>query len=1311
MRGIPFLGPNQDRSVGVRRKRPRRRNHGSHPVRPRHTLSLWRRESRPEGFFDLEEGPFETVNLADKWIQETGDMGAAARDSLDRIKDVGWWMLNSPRKRKGNSKRRNDLMVGQAGSNRWVFHGCGPLVIGLLCALIIVKPDLRAQVYTGSIRGTVADGSGAVIPSTKITLENLDTGFTTTTISNDVGGYLFTPVSVGRYRVRAEIPGFQAVVHENLDVHIDQQLMVDFTLQPGNVAETVEVTAAPSLLQADSASVGQVIQTREIQNLPLNGRNYTFLAQLSAGVTAVQTSNGRGLEGNGMFAANGTRGSEQNYMLNGVDNNNTEPDFVSGTAYAVLPPPDALQEFRMETNNYRAELGRAAGAVLNATLKSGTNQFHGDAWEFVRNDSFDAADFFANATNVGKSEFRRNQFGFTLGGPVTIPKVYHGKDRTFFFVDYEGVRIRQGTNFLTTVPTAAQRSSGFTNFSDDLAGQPGSTPADALGRKFSTGQIFDPATTRAVTGGQMDPVTGLAAVSTGYVRDPFPGNILPAGRIDPNAVKLLNLYPLPNLPGIINDLAGSPVATTTSDSVDVRLDQNFTMHDQLFVSFSNNHLTSLTPPPLPGIANGGNTFNTPRYLTASMGVLSETHTFSPRIVNQFSAGYTRIANSNIPQDANTMGIPAQYGIQGVPQTYQNGGLPTITIGGLNGLGVSGVLPTYKNGEEWDVRENFTIIRGSHAIKGGLEIIDNFIPYLIPPSSRGTFTFSGLYTSIPSNNVATVGPGIAQFLLVPGPTSVAGGINDVGGANSMSASDAVRTVAVRHYYAGYAQDDWKISRKFTLNLGLRYDYFSPILNRYDAQSNFQPNPGSAEWLFPSSRQGNPPLSAAFLATMQKNGVNVAYVSNPNGDAPRINLAPRVGFAWQAAPRLVIRSGYGIFYNDFENSAGGDHYGADNYPYLFSYSFSAPDPAHPLTPNNSIGLLENGLLNVPLTPGSVTGVGLGPIGRQYSYKLPYAQGANVTVQYQLNQNHSLQVGYVGTFSRHIPVTTPANEPSQILPPSVNYLLYIPYPDLSPGFNYITYNGSSQYNSLQATLERRFSAGLSFLGNYTFSKCRGDAQDQLLYHYGGFRAPALPGFGIQGDYAPCEYDVRHVVHFSGIYRLPFGKGGKFLQNTGKLGNAIIGGWTANWILTLEDGFPLNIPCTVGTNAGMKCNALIIPGQDPISGQHNVNQWLNPQAFSNPPAATSIGQSGFATLGGSFGQVVGPGFHRLDMSLFKAFKPSEATTVELRVEVFNLTNTPNFSNTMTTNFASPAFGRITATRDNPNDPREIQLALKFYW
>jgi hypothetical protein len=597
------------------------------------------------------------------------------------------------------------------------------------------------------------------------------------------------------------------------------------------------------------------------------------------------------------------------------------------------------------------------------------------------------------------------------------------------------------------------------------------------------------------------------------------------------------------------------------------------------------------------------------------------------------------------------------------------------------------------------------------MKMGFETQYNFFDFLIPPSARGSFTFSGTYTSIPGKNVATVGPGTAQFLLTPIAATVANGINDVGGADTVGGSNAVQTVEIRHYYAGYIQDDWKATRKLSLNLGVRWDYFSPTTNRFDAETNFVPG-ASPEWLFHTSRQNNPAVSPGFTTTMQKDGISIVYTGNIDGATPHDDFAPRVGFAYQLTPSLVARGGYGIFYNDFEASSGGDHLPSDNYPFLFNYSFTTADPDHPVTANNSIGLLENGLLNFPLTASASSGVGLSPIGRQLYHATPYAQGANFTLQYQLGAHQTVQLGYVGTYSRHLAVTQGANWVSEMLPPLQSVTPYLPYPDLATRFNYITDNGNAFYNSLQFNFERRFSTGLSVLGNYTYSKCMSDAHDQLNATLGAYRAPYIAGYGIQGDYGLCEYDTRNLVHLSGIYPLPFGKGARFLGQARGLTNAVVGGWMTNWILTLEDGFPITIPCTITTAAGSRCDAFTVPGQNPIGGLHNVNQWMNPAAFTNPPVATAIGQSSLAPLGGSLTPIAGPGFHRLDFSLFKQFRTSERTNLEFRADVFNLTNTPNFSDTtLTTNFSSSAFGKITATRDNPNDPREIQLALKLYF
>src|SRR6202790_2612966 len=531
----------------------------------------------------------------------------------------------------------------------WVFH-LAFMVLALLLPLRAVS-----QGDAGAISGTVKDSSGGVISGAKVTLANEDTGQQLSTTSGSAGEYVFAPIKIGHYSVSVEMQGFRRAQENDVSVDVQQKVVVDITLVPGSTTETVVVNAEPPALQTQDASVGQVIGERTVNALPLNGRNFVFLAQLSAGVTQDQQDT-RGLGASGSFAANGLRPAQNNYLLDGLDNNANLVDFLNGTAYAVRPPVDAIQEFKVETNNYSAESGRSAGAVLNATIKSGSNQFHGNVWEFIRNDKLDAANFFENAGGIPKGEYRQNQFGFTFGGPIR-------RDKTFFFMDYEGTRIRQAIPSTNTVPTALERSSGYTNLSELLT--QGGTRTDVLGRTYALGQVFDPSTTRAVTCGVADPVSGDTAPCTGvpagtqlgFVREPFAGNILPAGRLDANAIKLLNLYPAPNLPGLFTNYAANPKLSNNADQFDVRVDHNFSQKDSIFgrVSYVDN--PTFIPGPFAGIADGGSFSSGDQQARSLNLVVSETHLFSGTLVNEVRAGYNRISSSRLQPNANTMGIP------------------------------------------------------------------------------------------------------------------------------------------------------------------------------------------------------------------------------------------------------------------------------------------------------------------------------------------------------------------------------------------------------------------------------------------------------------------------------------------------------------------------------------------------------------------------------------------------------------------------------------------------------------------------------
>src|SRR6201996_6598530 len=433
-------------------------------------------------------------------------------------------------------------------------------VLLLAFSLALAPALLHAQVDTGAIVGTVQDSSGANVPDATVTVTEEATGRKEATQTGPDGSFILSPLKLGAYTLTAEKQGFKTTTQSHIQVTIQARLEINPKLEIGSISQNVQVTSSGPILETQSSSLQQLVGEREIGKLPLNGRNAVFLAQLSPGVTIAQNDS-RGLQASGSFTANGSRRTQNDYLLDGMDDNAAIADLVNQSQYVILPPPDALREFTVQTSDYSAEFGHAAGAVLNVTTKSGANAFHGDLYEFLRNDALDAKDYFVLA-NQRKPEYRQNQFGGTLGGPIVIPHLYDGHNKSFFFVDYEGTRIVQGKTFTATVPTAAERASGFSNLQDLIALQSG-TRTDLLGRTFPSGAVLDPATSRAVTANVIDPVTGLVATSSGFVRDPFysgsvagiknfatPGaealmNTLPAARIDPNAVALLNLYPAP----------------------------------------------------------------------------------------------------------------------------------------------------------------------------------------------------------------------------------------------------------------------------------------------------------------------------------------------------------------------------------------------------------------------------------------------------------------------------------------------------------------------------------------------------------------------------------------------------------------------------------------------------------------------------------------------------------------------------------------------------------------------------------------------
>jgi len=1198
---------------------------------------------------------------------------------------------------------------------------------------------VNAQVDTGSITGTVADASGAVISGAKVTLTNAGTGATLSTTTGADGVYKFSPVRVGTYKVEAVSQGFQTTTQTGVKVDIGTNVGLNFSLKPGSQTETVEVTAATPVLQTQDASVGQVVDERSVNDLPLNGRNFTFLAQLVQGVNSPQ-SDTRGNAASGAFSANGFRPAQNNYMLDGIDNNSDTVDFLNGTNYVVLPPVDAIQEFKVQTTDFSAEYGRSGAAVLNATLKSGTNNFHGDVWEFFRNDKLDARDFFEHNCTAGactpakKGELRWNQFGGTLGGPVL-------KNKVFFFGDLQIWRLRQGQPQIGSVPTLAERNSGFTDFSDLITGQSG-TSTDALGRVFPKGTIFDPATTRPA--------------GSGFVRDPFPGNIIPTNRLDPNAVALLNLYPLPTNGSLFNNYANSPVLVQNEKQFDVRLDLDFTQKDQLYFSFSYDDKPELIPSIFGGVADGGGFFQGNQTASSQHSALVWNHTFSPTTINVARVGLNYLHTTrNIPESNNLSDLPGSFGILGIPQAKENGGLPAFGINGLQTLGGNSFLPSDEVSSTIQVTDDFTKIYGKHTFKMGFEQQHVKFSTLQPPWSRGQFNFDGTYTDVP--NVGGGNTGRAQFLLTPTAATAPGTIDYVGGPNNEFASNISLSDNGKNYWGTYVQDDWKVSSKLTLNLGLRWDFFGLVYDHYAKQANFVPfgpPTGSPMYIIPQSSLANQ-LSPSFTSQLASQGIALAITNKYGkglGNSQKTNFAPRFGFAYQVTPKFVARGGFGIFYNGFENRGYSPNLG-ENYPFQFSFQFQQKNDATPIndfagcataTPTGG-PTLETGFSCIPLDPLLVNATGLQLRGIQFDYKTPYSMGGNFTLQYQLRPSLSVQAGYVTTLGRHLEVFPGSNRPTAILPPNTTLTGVSALPSSQGGLqwplfaqnaSYAATWGSSYYHGLQTNVQKKFSNGLNFLLAYTYSKVRSDALDLLNGFSGnGYRAPYVPGVGIHADYGLANFDIRNVLHFSGGYELPFGKGKQYMNDASGAKNAVIGGWAIVWAATMQGGQPFKIDCPSATAAGSSCYAFVLPGKNPRTSIH-INPdgnpaMLNAAAFAQPcevgspgtPVGCVVETTPAGILGGNQpSQIAGPAFYRWDLSLFKNFQLTERMRLEFRSEFFNILNHPNFNypgfggngvNAVSgsTNFNNSTFGEIGSTRDNPLDPREIQFALKLYF
>ena len=1132
-------------------------------------------------------------------------------------------------------------------------------LLALVC--IASSAPVWAQKDAGSIVGTVKDQTGATLASAKVTVTDVERGIHLETTTNDSGDYVAGPLRVGRYTVTVEHPGFKKAVTPPVDLDVQQRVALNVTLQVGQISESVEVTGAAPLLETETSELGQVVDNKRVANLPLNGRNFAQLALLTAG-TAPSEPGARD-EGGFGFSANGARSLQNNFLLDGVDNNSNLPDLLNETNYVIQPSVEALEEFKVQTNAYSAEFGRGNGAIINATIKSGTNQFHGSAYEFLRNEKLDAKNFFDDPT-TRIAPFKQNQFGFTLGGPIV-------RNRTFFFADYEGLRIRQAQTLTSFVPTAAQLTG---DFSDQLdLTQP--TGTDCGGHPTFAGEIFD---ARNAGNG--------CGVAFQYDGGGNPLNIIPQNRLDPLALAIAKLYPAPNVNGNGFNFLSNPVRSETRNNFDVRIDQKFTDNDYGFFRFSYEDQPSLIPGPFDNTGgDGGGFFSGVEDNAYRSFATSWTHLFRSNLTNEFRLSYNRVNSQRqqINSDKSSeelLNFPG--GFPGIPDVPGNGGLPQLTFNDIAQIGSPTFLPPHEVQNTYGVSENLSWVHGNHSFKFGTDIRSEEFTIFQPAAPRGTLDFGPGFTDNPAAQFSG-GSGLASFLV---------GLSDGGSINNLHNIDYHHQV-----YAFYGQDDWKVTPKLTLNLGLRYELFTTIKERNNELGTFDLSTGSL--IVPKGVTAQ--LTPLLAAIVPVQATAIPGLISPDTN----NFAPRIGLAYKVSEKLAVRAGYGIFYGGDEAGPYSNPSMGFNPPFFISKNFNQPcgtPSANPATVDCSLPGIPT--LSAGFPANSLTDPEPPPLFFSLDPKLvtPYMQQWHLSTQYELPANTVFELTYARSRGLKQYIYLNGNQAAPNPDPDLPFADRRPLPQLDGFIGWFRSAGWSNYNSLQTRVEKRFSHGLTFLASYTWAHALDIASNADLGAQNGgdfryFKNPAQ-------EYGNSDFDIRHRFVFSYLYELPIGHGKRALGNASGALNQVVGGWQIGGITSVSNGnwFTVLDDNGVANSDGQQRPDLI---GDPRATPCVPNTFFNTCAFTDP-ASGSFGNV-------SRNSVQGPGYQIWDFSLFKNFPITERVKLEFRAEFFNVFNHPNLqfaksgpqNSINTTTFGTPEFGFLTAARD----PRQVQLALKL--
>ena len=1059
-----------------------------------------------------------------------------------------------------------------------------------------------AMAQTAQLSGRVTDSAGAVVPGAEITVRNTSTGAERQTQTNEVGLYTIPLLPPGAYEIRVKHTGFKPIVQGGVQLDVDQRASADFGLEIGAINEQVEVEASVSRLNTVEASQGQVIDNQRIVDMPLNGRNYLDLALMSGG--AVQPVAGSRVGG---FSVGGQRISQNNYIMDGIDNNSVELAAAGRRAEMVEPSIDAIQEFKVQTNSYAAEFGRGMGAVVNLTIKSGTNTVHGTAFEFVRNEVFDAKNFFTPA-NASKPRFKRNQYGLSLGGPVAIPHIYDGRNKTFFFGDFERTRIRQTATIANTLPTLKMRSGDFSE----------------LTKKVN------------------DPTTGA----------PFPGNVIPASRLDPVAAKLMQLYPAPQSSNLANNFTNLAPQNQDVDKWDVRADHYLGAADNLFFRYSTHDTFIPNTPNLPAPAYGGGGLD---YITEGINTgLGWNHIFKPTLIMSVRTGwnFARFKRDN-PADSLGHNFNQEYGIQGASY-IPDGGFSQINITGYRALGIGPNNPVDRNSQNRQISGDVSLLIGRHSMKAGASFLRSQNPIYNIRNTLGTYTFNGQYS----------GDGSADFLL---------------GLVNQWAWQSPVLVSMRTYnLAAYLQDDFKVNSRLTINLGVRYEVSPPWIEKNNKMGNFDIDtvPGQATLVY---------------------ATNGSRYDRATVSTDLNNVMPRVGFAFKLDDKTVIRSGYGLFYAYMQNM-GDSEYIIGNAPFAWGVT---------LTGSTTTPVMSLSTGPAPGATDLAKATGLQFSSFQRNPPMSAAHQWNFNVQRELGSNWLVEVGYSGSRGLHLVRRYDGNfspaGPGNVDAKRQFKSLAIPgtgivASPLGPVYSH-RFDGNSIYHAMVAKVEKRFSKGLTILGSYTWSKTIGDTCGQSLD--GDATGCGYQNlFNLRPERSLDNQDVPYRFVTSVLYDLPVGKGRAALAGANPIVDAVLGGWTIGSIVSDSSALPFSPtvqgnPANTGTYTVVQRPDVVGPA---YQGTRTLQQDFNTAAFVRP-ATYTYGSAGRNILRGR------PQFN-WDFSALKNFQIVERVKLQFRFEAFTLTNTPRFGAPGNV-VGTAGFGVVTSA----GTPRNLQFGLKLIW